>query len=130
MDGRLHNLNCRIIARIDGCIRRKWHLGEAEGARVGVLRGADYLEDGDHGEGHVLWSVIGAISAEPKVHVEEGRSMALEPAWLDCDCTSEDGPFCPVGGGGHTAAWQGDALAGAREIWKINNVLRNEKMQV
>ena len=80
--GRLHRLDGCVVPNLDGHVRGQRHLGQADGARVGVLAGADDLEDGHHGEGHVGRAVVGSVGAEAQVHVEEGCRVALEPAGL------------------------------------------------
>jgi hypothetical protein len=104
VDGSLHNLDRCIITGIDSCVCWEWDLRQAESAGVRVLRGTDNLENWHHRVGHVRWSAIWAISAKSQVHVEECSGVALEPAGLERDCSSVDGPFCTVGGCGHAAA--------------------------
>jgi hypothetical protein len=108
MNSRLHHLDRRIVPNVRrGYSAREGYLREAEGARVGILRGADDLEDGHEGEGHVWWAVVGAAGAEAHVHVEEGCCMSLEPARLEGDGAALDGPGGAVCGCAHAAAWEG-----------------------
>lgn len=103
MHSRLNDLNSRQITHldIDGVVRQR-HLGQAEGAGVGVAGGTDDLEGREHGEGDVGW-----LRAEAHVDVDEGGGVAGEPAGLDSDGAAVYGPFGAVGGGGHAAAWEG-----------------------
>ena len=102
---RLDHLNGSVIAHVDSLVGGEGNLRETEGAGVRVFGGADDLEDGHHGEGHVWRTVVGAAGAEAHVHVEEGGGMALEPAGLEGDGAAADGPEGAVCCCGHSAAW-------------------------
>lgn len=94
--GELDHLDGGVVAGLDGRVARQRHLGQADGARVGVLAGAENLEGRHHGEAHVLGTAAGAVGAEAHVDVEEGRGVALEPAWLEGDGAACCGPVSPV----------------------------------
>jgi hypothetical protein len=72
----LHELNCRVIARLDGRVNRQGDLWQAHGARLGVPGGAEDLEGRDHRVAHVgrppFRSELGAVGAEAQVDVDEG----------------------------------------------------------
>lgn len=110
VQGQLDDLDGCVVASLDGGVDREGHLGQADGARVGVARGADDLEGVDHGVAHVgraveAGSELGPFVAEAHVDVDEGRRVALEPAWLEGDgaaCCRPEGAVCCRG---HAAAW-------------------------
>lgn len=81
MDGDFDDLDGGVVAGLDGGVGWERHLWEAEASWVGVLGGADDLEDGHHGEGHVGGAAGRAVGAESEVYVEEGGGVALEPTW-------------------------------------------------
>ena len=107
MHRNLHNLNCRQITRLNRMIRRQRDLGQANRAWVRSLTRPCDLENGDEGEGEVVWTVVGTVDAEAHVDVHEGCGVPLEPAGLQGDGATADGPGCAVAGGGHTAACEG-----------------------
>lgn len=94
--GDLDDLDGGVVAGLDGGVGRQRHLGQAHGARVGVLGRAQDLEGADHGEAHVRGPAVRAVGAEAQVHVHEGRGVALEPARLEGDGAAGRGPVGPV----------------------------------
>lgn len=94
--GNLNDLDRGVVARLDGRVGGQRHLGQAHGARVGVLGRPEDLDRADHGEAHVLRAAVRAIRAEAQVHVHEGRRVALEPARLEGDGAACGGPVCPI----------------------------------
>lgn len=105
MNRNLDNLDRRIVPHIHRRIRWQRHLWQTECPWVRILRWANDLEYGDHGEGHVGWSLVGSVGAESEVDVEERCGMALEPSGLDGDGSAGGGPHCAVGGCAHASAW-------------------------
>lgn len=99
----LDNLDGSIVAGLDAGIDREWHLGQADSARVGVLRGADDAKLRNHGVGHVWGAAVRAIGAKSEVDENLCRSVALEPARLERNGTAGHGPVGTVGRGFHTA---------------------------
>lgn len=93
---RLHDLDGGVVARLDGGVGREGHLGQAHGARVGVLGRAQDLEGADHGVAHVLGPAARAVGAEAQVDVHECRGVALEPARLEGDGAAGRGPVGAV----------------------------------
>ena len=85
MHGQLNQLNRRVHAGLDGQVGGQRHLGQAHGARVGVLAGAEDLERRDHGETHVERTAVGGVAADAEVDVHERGGVALEPARLEGD---------------------------------------------
>lgn len=80
---RLNNLNSSKIPGLDVCANRQRKLGEADGARVRVIRRAQDLERFNHGVGHVLRSVVRSIGAKAEIDLHKSRQVASEPAWLE-----------------------------------------------
>lgn len=62
--GVLDNLNGSEIAGLDARVDGQRDLREADGAWVRVVGRADDLEELDHGVGHVLGAVVGAVGAK------------------------------------------------------------------
>ena len=93
---KLDNLNGSVIPGLDGRVCGQGDLREADGARVGVLAGAQDLEGRHHGKTHVPGPIVGAIGTKAHVDVEEGRGVALEPAGLEGDRAACCGPVCAV----------------------------------
>lgn len=106
--GELDDLDGGVIARLDGRVGGERDLGQADGARVGVLAGAQDLEGRHHGEAHVPGAVVWPVGAEAHVDVEEGRGVALEPAWLEGECAARRGPVCAVCCCWVATAWEGN----------------------
>ncbi len=110
VQGQLDELDRRVVARLDGGVGWERDLGQADGAWVGVLGGADDLEGRDHGVAHVgrpmeVVVEIRPFVAEAQVDEDEGRGVALEPARLESDGAAGRGPEGAVGCCGHAAAW-------------------------
>lgn len=72
MERQLDDLDGRVVAGFYVDVGRQRDLRQAHGAGEGVLRGADDLEGGNHGEAHVGGAMVGAFSAETHVDVNEG----------------------------------------------------------
>jgi hypothetical protein len=88
MNGRFNDLNSSIIADVVGYVGWQWYLWKAECTRVHVVYWSCELENWDHGVRVVQW-----LGSESNVDVNEGCLMSIEPAWLEGDCSSGDGPF-------------------------------------
>jgi len=99
VDRGLNDLDCGVVAHVDRQVGWYGDLWQADRARVGLGRGANDLEGRNHDVRHVRWNC-----SQAQVHVDEGRGVALEPAWLDGDGAAADGPFGAIRGGGHSAA--------------------------
>lgn len=104
------NLDRGEIARLDTRIDGQWHLGEADGAGVRVVCWADDLEELDHGVGHVLGAVVGAVGAKAEVDLDVGEGVAAEPAGLEGDGAARGRPVCSVFGGADAAACERSEL--------------------
>lgn len=96
MHGELNDLDGGVVPRLDGGVCGERHLGQADGARVGVLAGPEDLEGRDHGEAHVPGAIVRAVGAEAHVDVEEGGGVALEPARLEGEGAARRGPVGAV----------------------------------
>lgn len=122
MHGNLNDLDGGVVARLDGGVAGQRHLGQADGARVGVLGWAQDLEGADHGVAHVLGPAAGAVGAEAQVHVDEGRGVALEPAGLEGDGAAGRGPVGAVCRRGVATACGMSVLVfvrGVRRAWDM-----------
>lgn len=97
MLGGLDQLNCGIVARADGDIGRQGHLGQTHGTGVRVIGRADDLEGWDNRVAHVVGDFT-----EAEVDIDQGSGVAWEPARLEGDSTTADGPLGTVGRPGHT----------------------------
>jgi hypothetical protein len=93
------DLDRRVVADLEGEVRRQRDLRQAEGAVVLRVGGPDDAEDGDRGV-----AVVERLVAVAHVEVELRVGVAGEPAGLDGDGAALDGPFGAVGGGGQAAA--------------------------
>lgn len=96
MDSQLDNLDSRLVASLDGGVRRERNLGQADGAGERVVGGAEDLELGNHGVGHVERAAVGTIASEAHVDVGKGSLVAAEPTWLEGDGTAGGGPVGAV----------------------------------
>lgn len=100
MNGGFNDLDRRMVADIDSDVGREGNLREAKRSRVRVVRWTDDLERRKHRVAHVRWD-----GSQSQVDVEEGRFVALEPAWLDRYRSAANGPFGSIRRGGHASAW-------------------------
>lgn len=91
MLSRLDDLYRRIVPHDGGVVDRQWHLRETETAIIQCVAGA-----GDFKHGHHVQGVIEGNGPVAEVDVEEGGGMAGEPARLQPDSTTGDGPFGTV----------------------------------
>ena len=107
MHSQLHDLNGRHVARLDVGILGHGNLRHANGSRVRIPRGTPELPDGLHDVAHVGRTIVGAVSAESHVDVNEGRLVTLEPAWLEGYSSAGRWPVCPVARGTEAAACGG-----------------------
>jgi hypothetical protein len=104
MQRQLHNLDRRIVARLDGRVGRQRHLRQTHRTRIGVLAGADDLEGRHHRIAHVGRTTVWSVGAEAQVDIQERSRVALEPSRLEGDGAARCRPVCPVCGRVHPAA--------------------------
>lgn len=97
MLGGLDQLDRGVVTRADGDIGRQGHLGQTHGTGVRVVCRADDQEGRDDGVAH-----IGGDLAEADIDVDQGSGVAWEPARLEGDSTTADGPLGSVGRPAHT----------------------------
>lgn len=96
VNSQLNNLDSSIVACTDGGIHGKRDLGQTDGARVGVLGGADNAKLRDHGVGHVGWAAVRPVGAKAEIYENLGRGMALEPARLERNSSAGHRPVCAI----------------------------------
>ena len=101
MFGRLDYLDSSIITRADTNVGRQGHLRQTDSTRVRVVGRTDDLEGGDDRVAHVFRNL-----AESQVDVDQGSGMTWEPARLEGESTTADGPFGSVGRPGHSTTWE------------------------
>ncbi len=105
--GGFDNLNGGLVTGLDVGTDGEGHLGEADGARVGVVGRAEDLKGLDHGVAHVGGTAVDVdalVGAEAKVDLHKGREMAAEPTRLEGNGAAADGPVGTVLGDAHAAA--------------------------
>lgn len=96
MDGEFYDLDCSLVACLDGGVLGQRHLREADGSWEGIVGGTEDLEHGDDGLCHVCWAAVRTIIAKAHVDVGEGCLVAAEPAGLESDSAASFGPVCSV----------------------------------
>ena len=97
MNRRLHDLNCSIVADLEGrSVGRERHLWETKGSVVSFSRRSDDLEGRYHRVAHVEGLCARAFSLVAHVEIEKCGCVALEPAGLYGDSTSVQGPLRPI----------------------------------
>lgn len=97
---RLHHLDRREITNFGTDVGRQRDLGQTEGTGVGVVGRTRNLEWWHDGVAHVEGNL-----AESHIDIDQGRQVALEPAGLDSDSATGDGPLGAVASARHTTAW-------------------------
>jgi hypothetical protein len=96
MHGDFDNLNSGIVTGLDVGAGRQRDLRDAHGAGVWVLARSKELKERHHWIGHVRRAIVWAIRSKAQINVEEGLSMALEPARLEGYGAACCRPKCPV----------------------------------
>lgn len=96
MRRQLHDLDRRIVARLDSKVGRHLHLRQAQRPRVGPVRRAQQLPRGLEVVGEVQRSSVGPVRVQPDVDIQEGGGVAGEPAGLEGDGAACRGPVGPV----------------------------------
>ena len=95
---RLDDLNSRLVAHLDVNALRNWNLRQADRARIRVVRGTDNLERWYDRVAHVFGDF-----AESHIDVHQSRGVTLEPAWLDSNGATANGPVSAISRRRHTA---------------------------
>ena len=107
------DLEGRVVADIHMRIGRQRDLGQADAlVRVRVVAGPEEADGPEDGVGHV-----GRVVAEAHVDVEEALGVALEPAGLEADAATGEGPLGAVLARADAAAWLEVMLVGWSSGW-------------
>ncbi len=101
----LDDLECRVVAGIHSPICWQWYLRQANGARVGAVRGTQELKRRHHRVGHVQRTVVRPVDADADVDVKKCGLVSLEPAGLEGYRTTRCRPICPVCCQGNTTTY-------------------------
>ena len=74
---------------------------QANTSRIELIAWAGDAEHRLHDKG-----IVGGVRAIAKIDIDERGGMTTEPAGLEADSASFDGPLCSICGHGHTAAYR------------------------
>lgn len=96
---RLNDLDSRFVADVDSDIGGQRHLRQTKCTRVWVIGRAGDLKRRHDGVAHVL-----GHRTETDIDINQGSRVTREPAGLNGDCSTANGPFGAVGGRGHASA--------------------------
>lgn len=86
------NLDRGIHSRLDADVSRHRHMVQTDGAREGVVAGAENAKLGHNLVLHMQRSAIGAVGGQSQVDLQHRRRMAHEPAGLERYGRSRRGP--------------------------------------
>ena len=102
----LHNLDRRLVPRLDPQVRRHLDFGEAHRPREGRVRRPQELPRGSESGVPVQGPAVGPVGVEPDVDVQEGRGVAREPARLEGESAACRGPVGSIIAEGEAAAYR------------------------